>query len=107
MQNSIIVTGDKRCLTGLMLAKEKNEVCARVYNDLAHRICCFEQILMQILDKFEFNSIRQRLIDGRECDTMLKICIGSGLDVSEEQFRLGLNSYISSARQSTGDLLID
>lgn len=102
---SVIVTGDKKSLAGLTAASRVDSVCAGLYGALAGRIYCFEQVLTQILNRFGFEAIRQKLIDGRECDGGMALWLGSGLDANEIKFREGLTSYLNDARRSSGILL--
>ena len=102
---SAIVTGDKKSLAGLTAASRVDTVCAGLCNALAGRIYCFEQVLTRILDHFGFEAIRQKLIDGRECDGGMALWLGSGLDATETKFREGLTSYLNDARRLSGTLL--
>ncbi len=105
IEGSAIVTGDKRSLVGLVAAAGTDAVCESLCVKLAGRVYCFEQILDRILDRVGFDAIRQRLIDGRECDRGLALWLGSGLDTTEAGFRDGLTSFLNNARQSSGQLL--
>ncbi|MDW8265240.1 MAG: hypothetical protein RMJ52_07895 [Gemmataceae bacterium] len=103
--NSVIVTGDNKSLAGLAAARTEDATCAELYHALAGRVFCFEHVLSRILEQFGFSHIRQRLIDGRECDRGLALWLGSGLDATESGFRDGLASYLNHARQECGELL--
>ncbi len=103
---SFIMTGDKKCLTGLTEAAKVDATCQTLSTSLTRRIICFEQVLLSILDHVGFDAIRDRLIHGRECDKCLKLCIGSGLNATEEILREGLNSYLVDARRTSGSLLV-
>ncbi|MGL6074598.1 MAG: hypothetical protein ACRC8S_10600 [Fimbriiglobus sp.] len=103
--HSVIVTGDKKCLAGLVAAAMEDMVCHEIYRSLAGKIVCFELVLSRILEHFGFEAIRQKLIDGRECDGGLKLWLGSGLDATEATFRDGLTSYLNQIRQTAGPLL--
>ena len=105
LQDAGIVTGDKRCLVGLWAAANEDENCAVLAEVLAGRLYSFEHVLTRILDLFGFDAIRQRLIDGRECDAVLRLALGSGLDANESKLRDGLTSYLNHLRHQTGNLL--
>jgi hypothetical protein len=47
-----------------------------------------------------------RLIGGRECDKVLAIVLGTGLDATEVVVREGLASYCRELRHITGNLLL-
>ena len=102
---SVIVTGDKKSLTGLTAAEVTDAVCGTLCAALAGRVFCFEQVLARILDYAGFDAIRDRLVRGRECDRGMALWLGSGLDATEAGFRDGLTSYLNEARQTTGSLL--
>ena len=70
---SVIVTGDKKSLTGLTEAGMIDAVCGKLCEELAGRLFCFEQVLSRILDHAGFDAIRDRLIRGRECDRGLAL----------------------------------
>ena len=102
---SVIATGDKKSLAGLNLAAAADETCAVVCRNLAGRILCFEQIVLRILDHSGFNTLRDRLVEGRECDRGLTFWLGSASDADEQKFREGLASYLRAARTASGTLL--
>lgn len=103
--DSVIVTGDKQSLVGLSAAAESDLVCGTLCGSLAGRLYCFEQVLARILDRCGFDAVRQKLIDGRECDSGLAQWLGSGLDAAEPGFREGLTSFLNNARRTSGNLL--
>lgn len=103
--DSVIMTGDKKSLTGLTEAGVTDAVCRTLGAALAGRVFCFEQVLSRILTHVGFDAIRDRLIRGRECDGGLAQWLGSGLDATEAVFRDGLTSYLIDARRTSGNLL--
>jgi hypothetical protein len=103
--DSVIVTGDKKSLAGLVAAAAEEPTCAALCRSLAGRVFCFEQVLARVLDRFGFDAVRQKLIDGRECDRGLALWLGSGLDATEEAFRDALTSYLNEVRRTAGPLL--
>jgi len=56
-------------------------------------------MLLRIIDHIGFEAVRQKLIDGRNCDGGLRLWLGSTFDANEIDFRTGLMSYLAiSAR---------
>ncbi len=104
LKDSLLATGDKRSLESL--AATADRTCQRLCKKLTGKVVCFEQILEKILDLAGFDAIRDRLIDGRDCDKVLAIVLGSGLNAPEETVREGLTSYIKDLRRRTGALLV-
>jgi hypothetical protein len=105
IEDSLLATGDKRSLQSL--AKTDDRICRRLCKKLAGKVVCFEQIICKVLDGIGFDAVRDKLIVGRECDKVLAMVLGSGLDASEESVREGLTSYINTLRKQTGSLLMD
>ena len=103
--NSIIATGDKRSLTGLIRAAAKNAICATLCMNLEYRVICFEMIVGRIVRSLGFEAVRDKLIVGRECDAGLRQWLGSTLDASEVRFMDGLKSYLNTLSRETGTLL--
>lgn len=85
--DSIIATGDKKCLDGLAAAGAEEATCTALCRSLAGRMFCFEQVLARVLDRFGFDAVRQKLIDGRECNRRLALWLGSVLDATAARFR--------------------
>jgi hypothetical protein len=104
--DSLLATGDKRSLLSLTEAATTNAVCAGLCARLAGKVVCFEQIIHRIVDHHGFESVRAKLIAGRESDRVLAILLGSGLDASEATVREGLASYVNDLRRGTGTLLV-
>lgn len=102
---SVIVTGDKKSLAGLSAAGAEEATCAALCHSLAGKVFCFEQVLARVLDRFGYDAVRQKLIDGRECDRGLALWLGSGLDATEAGFREGLDSHLRALLATTRDLL--
>lgn len=105
IENSSIVTGDKKSLTGLTEAGTTDDVCAKLCSKLAGRVFCFEQVLEKIIDRIGFDVVRGRLVRGRECDRGLTQWLGYDSDATEACFREGLKSYLNEARRTSGRLL--
>jgi hypothetical protein len=103
MADSLLATGDKRSLQSL--AEANDAVCRGLCQKLAGKVVCFEQVIWKILECKGFDAVRDKIILGRECDKVLAIILGSGLDASEASVREGLISYIDDLRKQTGLLL--
>ena len=99
----VIATGDKRCLRALASLRNAERIIARV----GGHVICLEQILMRIIDRFGFELVRNKLVPGCDCDTVLRIAFGSGLSATEEGVRRCLTVYTGYLRKETGALLID
>ena len=104
-ENCIIATGDKQCLLGLREAATTDQDCEAICQTLSGKIFCFEQIIHRILGHFGFETVREKLIRGRECDAGLRLWLGSTLDANEDRFREGLTSHLDDLRRNTGNLL--
>lgn len=105
IENSTIVTGDKKSLKGLAEAGTTDDVCAKLCSELTGRVFCFEQVLEKIIDRIGFDVVRERLVRGRECDRGLAQWLGYESDVTEVRFREGLTSYLNDVRRTSGNLL--
>lgn len=103
MPGAILTTGDKRSLESL--ANVDDATCKSLCKKLAGTVVCFEQIIERIIDCIGFDSVRDKLVLGREYDKALAIIIGSGLDATEAVVREGLASYVNDLRKKTGSLL--
>jgi hypothetical protein len=103
MDDALLATGDKRSLQSLAKASDKS--CRGLCRKLLGKVICFEQILRKILDDSGFDGVRDKLVLGRECDKVLAIILGSGLNATEDAVREGLASYINDLRRQTGRLL--
>ncbi len=105
ISDSVIVTGDKKSLVGLVEASKEDSMCDNLCKSLSNRVFCFEQVLIRILDSHGFNTLLQKLIEGRGCDTGLSLWLGHHLTPSEAEFREGLQSYLNDIRKRSGLLL--
>jgi len=64
-------------------------------------------MLLRIIDHIGFEAVRQKLIDGRNCDGGLRLWLGSTFDANEIDFRTGLMSYLAISARKSGTLLAD
>lgn len=99
----VIATGDKRSLRALASLPNAEQIVARI----AGHVICFEQIVMRIIDHSGFDLVRSRVIPTCDCDTVLRVAFGSGLEATEESVRRSLTVYTGYLRNETGPLLID
>jgi hypothetical protein len=97
-----LITSDKRSLRALTQSEE----FANIVNRLKGRVVCLEQLIQQCINHHGFDSVKNRIVPARECDTALKAIFGSGLQASEGGVKEGLESYIYNLRSSVGDLLV-
>jgi len=105
INDSFVVTGDKRCLIGLNVAAATDPICDEVRRALAGRVCCFEQVVLRILNNSGFDNVLDKLLVGRECDKGLALWLGYGSEATEANFRAGLDSFLAEARRTSGLLL--
>jgi len=98
----LLATSDKNSLRALSASAVCQSICLR----LAGRVICFEQVVLRLLDHFGFDSMRDKIVPARQCNTALRAVFGSGLDATEDNVRAGLASYIMDLRNQTGALLI-
>ena len=101
---SRLVTGDKRSL--IALAAAGTPVCAAVCKRLVGRVICFEQVVLRLIERLGFDSVRDRVVPARNCDTALRLVFGSGLTADESGVRDGLASYVGDLRSFTGGMLV-
>ena len=99
--DSIIVTGDKRCLRALHNAPE----CDIVRERLAGRVICLEHILHEICRIHEFEPLLARIVPAAGCDTMIQAVFGSGMRAQKHLVLGSLHNYRESLRAETGLLL--
>ena len=105
--DSLVATGDKRSLISLVEAAATNAFCVQIVTRLANRVICFEKVIHQIVTHFGFQTVRDKLIRGRECDSALAIVLGSGFEATESSVLEGLHSYINDLRTQTGAVLVE
>jgi hypothetical protein len=101
-QSSRVLTGDKRSLR--TLATEDS--CRAIAKTLAGRILCVEQIVQVMIRHVGFEEVRNRVLPGVSCDTVLRAVFGSGQDAREAEVLAGLNSYLAELRSLPVDLLL-
>jgi hypothetical protein len=94
----LLVTGDKRAIRA---------VSQMIPSEVGKRIACLEQLILQIISEIGHDRLRQNVCSEREADRAITICFACSSDVvAIEDVRDGLRSYLSSARQFAGHVLI-
>lgn len=96
----LILTGDKnylRALAGVELPV--------IQTNFAHRFWCLEQLVLQDIDVYGFEAVRDKIVPVLECDKAMKAVFGSGKFSTPENSLATLNSYIETLREETGNLL--
>jgi hypothetical protein len=100
--NSIIATGDKRCLKAL----SRSEECSFISDAIKGRVYCLEHIIHDIIMIGDFESIKSRIVPSRECDTALKAVFGSGMDCQRPMVMASLLNYRQHLYRDTGEVLL-
>ncbi len=101
--DSVLVTGDKRCLAALTTTPSASAVAAR----LDGRVLCLEQLIVRAIAQLDFEVVRARVVPNMACDTALRASFGSGLLSTQANVESALASQIASLRSSSGRLLVD
>jgi uncharacterized LabA/DUF88 family protein len=96
----VIFTGDKNFLRAL--AKVELSVIQANFN---HRIWCLEQLILNAINVYGFEIVRDKIVPVRDCDTAIKAVFGSGSASTPENSLATLNGYIAELRAETGLLL--
>jgi len=96
-----LLTGDKRSLTALAKAPDCQVIVAR----LGGKVICLEQIIVHILRSHPFETVLNKIVPARECDTVVKVAFGSGNQTDLSRAIETLDAYISELRAVTGNLL--
>jgi len=99
----LIATGDKRSLRALATLPNAGKIIDRV----AGNVICFEQIVMRIIDHSGFDLVRSKVVPASDCDTVLRVAFGSGLEATEESVIRCFTAYVEHLRNETGPLLIN
>ncbi|MCH8274465.1 MAG: hypothetical protein IH851_06730 [Armatimonadetes bacterium] len=100
--DSVLATSDKNCLRALAADPALDQVCDR----LKRKVICLERAVHNIIGATDFESLKQKIVPVRDCDTALKAAFGSGQRTDRKTATAVLNSYIDDLRSSTKNLLI-
>ncbi|MGO8671963.1 MAG: hypothetical protein ACLQVD_11430, partial [Capsulimonadaceae bacterium] len=99
----LVATGDKRSQRALATAPGCESICDR----MAGNVICLEQTIVRLIDAIGFETVLERIVPVRECDTAIKAAFGSGLRAENNNVLLSLSARIKELRAETGSLLID
>jgi hypothetical protein len=98
---SLLITGDKRCLAAITAAAS----CVGLSERLAGRVVCLEQVIQAAIAAQGFEAVRARIVPAVSCDLAIRAVFGSGMQAEEANVAQGLDSYIADLRGRTGGLL--
>jgi hypothetical protein len=96
--DSIVLTGDKRCLRALAKAQKARPV----YDRLSNRIVCLEVLIHSLIKSVGFVEIRSGVGLALKCDKSLNICFGWDGTVAEEGVIESLGSYVRDLEKDVG-----
>jgi hypothetical protein len=99
----LFATGDKRFL----IAFANAPACAPYRDHFSGKILCFEQIIRRILNQFDFDPLKAKIVPARECDQALKAAFGSGHYAARTAVASALESYIASLKSDAPSLLVE
>lgn len=99
--DSLLVTGDKRCLVALALAPSCMDICSRIQG----RVLCLEQVLLSVITVLGVDRVRAGVVPAVTSDTAIRAVFGSGIEALESGVSAGLSSYIEDLRRQAGGLL--
>jgi hypothetical protein len=97
----LLLTGDKVCMRALPQLK------ADIYQRLAGRVICFEQVVLLLIRRLGFELVKERVVPMGESDLALRACFGSGERATEANVVLALEGYIEELRRMAPGLLVD
>jgi hypothetical protein len=88
--DSIILTGDKRCLTALC----QTSTTVPLVPKLQARVLILEQLILEMINTFGFEDVKASALKGVYCDTAIRSSFGSGMEAEESNVISTLKSYI-------------
>jgi hypothetical protein len=97
----LLLTGDKFCMKALP------QLEADIYQRLAGRVICFEQVVLLLIRRLGFELVKERVVPMGESDLALRACFGSGERATESNVVLALEGYIEELRRLAPGLLVD
>jgi len=98
LRDAILLTGDKRCIRAIATSND----IRFVYNSLATRIICFEEVIRALIIAISFESVRDAVVPVLACDKVLRSAFGSGMQTTEENAINVLVAYIDDLEKITG-----
>lgn len=102
-EDSIILTGDKRCIQTLGQAPDLGDV----RDCLLGRVWCLEVVLQALIERLGFDEVRRRVLPEIRQDGTARALFGSGLASTRQSVTDGLSSYVEDLRGQSGGLLVD
>ncbi len=95
----LILTGDKRAVIAVNVIS---------VSETGGRVACLEQLMLAIFETTPLDAVRVKVCAEPNMDKALMICFAcSSLDVSLENVRACLESYINNLRRESGLVLLD
>lgn len=100
---SVMITGDKRAITALVVLGPLHDQAAAV----AGKIACLEQLFIELLKVHGAGaSLRAGVCSEPAVDVALSICFRCASDPADDQTYLeGLTSYLDDVRRNSGPIL--
>jgi hypothetical protein len=88
------ITGDKRCLRSIAHHPQLETVRQK----LKGRVICLEQLILRILNNYDFNFVLAKILPARDYDIAIKSCFSSGTNATPENVTQALKAYIADLR---------
>lgn len=101
LEESNLVTGDKRFIRALAAAEDAEDI----RRALRGRMICLEQAVLLCIDHVGFTEVRRRVVPVLGCDNTLRAAFGSGERAEEDTVRSTLVEYIRHLANDVGPLL--
>lgn len=98
LKDSILLTGDKRCIRAIAA----NEPIRFIYESLATRVVCLEEVVRALIVALGFDKVRDAVVPVTQCDIMLRVVFGSGMQATEAAVLEALASYITELESALG-----
>ena len=103
LEDSRVLTGDKRSLRCFSEARECADICAR----LRDSVICFEQVMHRFVHEMDYSEYRRRVVPARTCDGVLEhMAFSQGVDTPRDHAREAFQSTVRRLRAETNTLLI-
>lgn len=105
-KNSILLTGDKRCLNALFGEKKDLKV-KEVQDKLLGKVICFESLLLEISKSMPtFDDFKSKFSKREIKEKTLKIVLKSDYSATKKEFEEGVNSYLKDLLKGTNPNLL-
>lgn len=89
--DSVVLTGDKRCLTALCQSSATMPLVPK----LQGRVLILEQLMIAMISAIGFDDVKTRALNGVHCDTAIRASFGSGPKAEEGNVISTLQSYVT------------